>query len=93
MPAAACVPRLSLPWWLIAAMALLAIWAAALTPVDAGNGKQIWVRQVDDHPYVRLAGAPALYENSLYVPVASLEKGIRAIPGTPVRVSRQRGCY
>ena len=48
--------------------------------VDASNGKQLWVRQVDDHPYVRLTGAPALYEDRLYVPVASLEEGMPRDP-------------
>lgn len=44
--------------------------------LDAATGRQLWVRKVDDHPYVRLTGAAALYRDRLYVPVASLEEGV-----------------
>jgi polyvinyl alcohol dehydrogenase (cytochrome) len=43
--------------------------------VDAATGRQIWTRKVDDHPLVRLTGAPALYEDRLYVPTSSYEEG------------------
>jgi polyvinyl alcohol dehydrogenase (cytochrome) len=43
--------------------------------VDAGTGKSIWVRKVDDHPLVRLTGSPALYADRLYVPTSSYEEG------------------
>jgi polyvinyl alcohol dehydrogenase (cytochrome) len=51
--------------------------------VDASNGKQLWVRKVEDHPYVRLTGAPVLYQDRLYVPVASLEEGMPRDPDYP----------
>jgi polyvinyl alcohol dehydrogenase (cytochrome) len=43
--------------------------------LDAATGRQLWTRKVDDHPLVRLTGAPALYEDRLYVPVSSYEEG------------------
>jgi polyvinyl alcohol dehydrogenase (cytochrome) len=43
--------------------------------VDAATGRQIWIRKVEDHPLVRLTGAPALYEDRLYVPTSSYEEG------------------
>ncbi len=51
--------------------------------LDAGTGKQLWVRKVEDHPYVRLTGAPTLYQDRLYVPVASLEEGMPRTPDYP----------
>ena len=51
--------------------------------LDAATGKQLWVRKVEDHPYVRLTGAPVLYQERLYVPVASLEEGMPRDPSYP----------
>jgi polyvinyl alcohol dehydrogenase (cytochrome) len=51
--------------------------------VNARTGEQIWKVQVDDHPLTRLTGAPKLYENRLYVPVASGEEGTAAQPNYP----------
>ncbi len=42
--------------------------------VDAGTGREIWRRKVDDHPLVRLTGSPTLYRNRLYVPTSSYEE-------------------
>jgi polyvinyl alcohol dehydrogenase (cytochrome) len=51
--------------------------------VDAESGRQLWVRKVEDHPYVRLTGAPVFYQDRLYVPVASLEEGMNRDPDYP----------
>jgi polyvinyl alcohol dehydrogenase (cytochrome) len=50
--------------------------------LDAATGRQLWTRKVDDHPLVRLTGAPALAGDRLYVPVSSYEEGGRP-PGYP----------
>jgi polyvinyl alcohol dehydrogenase (cytochrome) len=51
--------------------------------VDAATGKQLWMRKVEDHPYVRLTGAAVFYQDRLYVPVASLEEGMPRDPSYP----------
>ncbi|MBI3400819.1 MAG: PQQ-binding-like beta-propeller repeat protein [Acidobacteria bacterium] len=43
--------------------------------VDAADGTLLWSRRVDDHPLVRLTGAPALHDGRLYVPTSSYEEG------------------
>jgi polyvinyl alcohol dehydrogenase (cytochrome) len=43
--------------------------------VDASNGELIWKVHVEEHPSARITGAPRLFENRLYVPVASGEEG------------------
>src|SRR5262249_17942443 len=43
--------------------------------VDASTGELIWKVQVEEHPSARITGAPKLFENRLYVPVASGEEG------------------
>jgi polyvinyl alcohol dehydrogenase (cytochrome) len=45
--------------------------------LDAATGRLLWTREVDDHPLVRLTGAPALHEGRLYVPTSSYEEGGR----------------
>jgi polyvinyl alcohol dehydrogenase (cytochrome) len=51
--------------------------------VNARTGELIWTVEVDDHPLARLTGAPKLYENRLYVPVASGEEATAAQPNYP----------
>jgi len=43
--------------------------------VDAASGRLLWTRKVDEHPLVRLTGAPTLYKDRLYVPTSSYEEG------------------
>jgi polyvinyl alcohol dehydrogenase (cytochrome) len=43
--------------------------------VDAASGELIWTRTIDDHPSARVTGTPALFEDRLFVPVASGEEG------------------
>jgi polyvinyl alcohol dehydrogenase (cytochrome) len=40
--------------------------------VDASTGQGIWSRKVDDHPYARATGAPAVYGGRVYVPTAGV---------------------
>jgi len=51
--------------------------------VNARTGTRIWSVQVEDHPLTRLTGAPKVYENRLYVPVAGGEEGTAAQPNYP----------
>ena len=48
--------------------------------VDAATGKQQWVTVADEHPAARLTGGFQLVDNTLYVPVSSLEEGLAADP-------------
>ncbi len=43
--------------------------------IDAATGKQIWRRNVENHPVLRMTGSVTLYGNTLYVPAASSEEG------------------
>jgi polyvinyl alcohol dehydrogenase (cytochrome) len=45
--------------------------------VDAATGALLWMRKADEHPLVRLTGAPALSGDRLYVPTSSYEEGGR----------------
>lgn len=47
---------------------------ANLYKIDASDGKLMWKVKVDDNSLARITGAPALYNNRLYVPVASGEE-------------------
>ncbi|HLI83330.1 MAG TPA: PQQ-binding-like beta-propeller repeat protein [Bryobacteraceae bacterium] len=48
--------------------------------VNAATGEQVWKAQVEAHPAAKITGAPQLYQNRLYVPVASDEEA-RAVDG------------
>ena len=43
--------------------------------VDAATGRELWTRKVEEHPLVRLTGAPVLFRGRLYVPTSSYEEG------------------
>ena len=43
--------------------------------VNADTGVEIWSKQVETHPSSHVTGAPTLYQNRLYIPVASGEEG------------------
>lgn len=43
--------------------------------VDAATGALQWSRKVDEHPLVRLTGAPVFHGGRLYVPTSSYEEG------------------
>jgi polyvinyl alcohol dehydrogenase (cytochrome) len=49
--------------------------------LDAQKGTLLWKTQVDTHPLARITGAPALFNDRLYVAVASAEEAAAANPG------------
>lgn len=51
--------------------------------VDAASGAPIWKVKVEDHASARITGAPRLFENRVYVPVASGEEGGGVNPSYP----------
>lgn len=44
--------------------------------VDARTGELLWKVAAESHPLARITAAPKLYENRLYVPVASMEENV-----------------
>jgi polyvinyl alcohol dehydrogenase (cytochrome) len=44
--------------------------------LNAATGEQVWKTQVETHPAAKITGAPQLYQNRLYVPVASNEEAL-----------------
>jgi polyvinyl alcohol dehydrogenase (cytochrome) len=54
--------------------------AANAYALDAGNGRLLWMRRVDDHPLARITGSPAWHDGRLFVPVSSYEESQGADP-------------
>ena len=52
----------------------------AVYALDAQKGTLLWKSQVDTHPLARVVAAPALYNDRLYVAIASTEDKIAANP-------------
>lgn len=48
--------------------------------LDAATGALVWKVRVDEHPAARITGAPQVFEDRLYVPVASGEEGASSSP-------------
>jgi polyvinyl alcohol dehydrogenase (cytochrome) len=48
--------------------------------LDAQKGTLLWKTQVDTHPLARIVGAPALYNDHLYVAMSSTEDSASANP-------------
>jgi polyvinyl alcohol dehydrogenase (cytochrome) len=48
--------------------------SGAVYAIDAQKGTLLWKSQADAHPSARIVGAPALYNDRLYVAVASAEE-------------------
>ncbi len=48
--------------------------------VDAATGTLVWTRRVDDHALARITASPVMYQDRLYVSVASLEEGAGTSP-------------
>ncbi len=42
--------------------------------VDAFTGEKLWSRRIEEHPVARITGQMTLYDNRLYVPMASYEE-------------------
>jgi polyvinyl alcohol dehydrogenase (cytochrome) len=58
-------------------------WKGDVHALDAETGKELWRVRVEEHPMVRLTGAPTLYGRLLYVPVAAFEENAVANPSYP----------
>jgi polyvinyl alcohol dehydrogenase (cytochrome) len=43
--------------------------------LDASTGKELWSKQIETHASAHVTGAPAIYQNRVYFPVASGEEG------------------
>jgi polyvinyl alcohol dehydrogenase (cytochrome) len=43
--------------------------------IDAATGQELWTRNVEEHKSANITGTPVLYNDRLYVPVASSEEG------------------
>jgi len=48
--------------------------------LDAATGQELWTRSVEEHRSANITGTPVLYNDRLYVPVASSEEGQGANP-------------
>lgn len=48
--------------------------------IDLASGKQVWKVKVDDHNEARITASPVVWQNRIYVPVASLEEGVAEDP-------------
>jgi polyvinyl alcohol dehydrogenase (cytochrome) len=55
--------------------------SAAVYALDAQKGTLLWKTQADTHPQARIVGAPTLYNDRLYVAVASTEDKLSANAG------------
>ncbi len=51
--------------------------------LNAQNGTLLWKAHVDEHPTAHITGAPQVFENRVYVPVASSEEGASSSPTYP----------
>jgi len=49
--------------------------AARVHAFDPVTGELLWSREVSDHPFAHVSGAPTPYQGTLYVPVSSDEWG------------------
>jgi len=54
--------------------------SAHVYALDAETGDLLWAHKVDDLPGARVTGAPTLYQDRLYVPIASGEEGTARNP-------------
>jgi polyvinyl alcohol dehydrogenase (cytochrome) len=57
--------------------------SAHVYALDARTGDLLWAHKVDDLPGARVTGAPALFQDRLYVPVASSEEATARDPSYP----------
>ncbi|HZP49075.1 MAG TPA: PQQ-binding-like beta-propeller repeat protein [Vicinamibacterales bacterium] len=48
--------------------------------IDAATGQELWTRNVEDHKSANITGTPVVYNDRLYVPVASIEETQGANP-------------
>ena len=53
---------------------------ANIYSVDARTGELRWRKKLDEHRAARITGSPVLYRGRLFVPIASAEEGVGALP-------------
>ena len=51
--------------------------------IDLATTKLLWKTKVDDHPEARITASPVVWQDRVYVPVASLEEGAAEDPKYP----------
>jgi hypothetical protein len=73
---------------LLAGAGLLGADGAKVIAVDAGTGKKIWVTQIDPFPSTMVTSSPVVYNDVVYVGVASAGENSASVAGTPCCVSR-----
>ena len=59
--------------------------------VDAASGEKLWEINVESHPRSVLTGAPALYQDVLYVPVSSFEETVGGAANAAYECCKARG--
>jgi polyvinyl alcohol dehydrogenase (cytochrome) len=57
--------------------------SAHVYAIDAQSGDLLWAHKADDLPGARITGAPMLYQDRLYVPIASSEEATARNPAYP----------
>ncbi len=57
--------------------------SANVYALDAQKGTLLWKARVDEHPTARITGSPQVFEDRVYVPVASSEEGASSDPQYP----------
>jgi polyvinyl alcohol dehydrogenase (cytochrome) len=57
--------------------------SANVYALDAQKGTLLWKVRVDEHPTARITGSPQVFEDRVYVPVASSEEGASSDPQYP----------
>ena len=45
--------------------------------VDADTGRELWTRQIDEHPNASITGAPAVHDGRVFVPVSAAGEEVR----------------
>src|SRR5580692_2915918 len=61
---------------------------ASVMAVNASNGNLLWVTQVESFPAAMVTSSPVIYNNVVYVGVASSEEGTAVISSYPCCISR-----
>ena len=61
---------------------------ASVMAVNATNGSLLWVTQVESFPAAMVTSSPVIYNNVVYVGVASSEEGTAVISSYPCCISR-----
>ncbi|GGN50845.1 cytochrome CBB3 [Novosphingobium indicum] len=62
-------------------MAYFGDWTGNAYGIEAFTGKLVWKVRADEHPASVITASPALYGDTVYVPISSLEEAAAATPG------------